>query len=956
MANTQTGVVLRHIRGLVTARAASDVSDEQLLERFVRQREEPAFEALVKRHGPLVIGVCRRVLQNRDDAEDAFQATFLVLARKAASIGKQASVGSWLYKVAYHMAVRARKQTATRQKREQVAGEPGMLASGGCAPDPLAEVTGRELLTLLDEELQNLPDRYRAPLVHCYLEGQTRDEAARQLGCSESTINRRLEQGKKQLQQQLLRRGVDLSAALIALALTQNVAEAALSKSFIGGTIKACLATAVRGAIGSLVSPRVATLANGALRAMNATKLKIATSLLLAASLTLMGAGAVARHVMANSSGSPLSEGKSEQQARKERPEGAANAKEGERMTVQGRVLDADGKPLARAQVALVGESSISGHAVNFSSLRPRVLGDTKTDADGRFRLHATRTSSATFRNVFVLAAAPGHGVGWLDLNPDAEQPQVEMRLPREQIIQGKLVDIQGQAAGGVSVRVSSIGKKGPGILKGPNFFSGPAKDLPAWPKPAITDAEGRFAIRGVGQGAAGLLAADDDRFARWGFMFDAETKEKVKEINGALEPARIIAGTVTYADSDKPAPNARLVVFASNEDWGGGTGVDGHADANGRFRINPFPGSYLDISAYAQDGAPYLALRKLIQLPKAKLKQEVEIKLPRGVLVRGKITEAGSGIPVAGASVQFEPRIANNPNLREDVLTGFANTVVSGDDGRFNICVLPGPGHLLVRGPTPHFILSELGSRQFERDLPGGMRYYAHAFVPLDLKAGADPPEIAVSLKRGVTVRGRVVGPDDKSVAEAMMLTRLRISPFTPYWRGNPAPVRDGRFELHGLDSAKSYPVYFFDDKNKLGATVELSGKQADRDVTVQLSPCGSAALRLLGAHGKPIAKMRPWLEIVVTPGPHAHDGKSYEQGKLAADAAAVVNIDRLNHWDGPPTDSEGRLTLPALIPGATYRIVDTSDRDDIVKKEFKAEAGKKLDLGDIVFKKWPQ
>jgi protocatechuate 3,4-dioxygenase beta subunit len=856
-----------------------------------------------------------------------------------------------LYKVAYHMAARARKQAAARRMREAKA--PVRVDA-----DPLSEVTGRELLTLLDQELQNLPERYRAPLVHCYLEGQTRDEAARQLGCSESTVNRRLEQGKEQLRKRLARRGLSLSAALLTLALTQAATSSALAASLLAATIKAGLAAATRAVIGSLVSPRVAGLANGALRTMSLAKLKIATAVLLATSLSIFTASAMARHVVTNAAASIGTEPQGKPaQAQEDRSRTPANTEQGERMTVRGRVLDADGNPVGQAKVAVVGESSISGRAGDFSSTRPQVLGAANAGADGRFRFNATRTSSTRFRNVFVLAASPNHGVGWLDFNPDAEQPQAEIRLPREQIIQGKLVDIQGQPAPGVSIRVSSIGKKSPGDFKGVNFFSGPAKDLAAWPKPATTDAQGRFVIGGVGRGATGLLVTEDDRFARWGFMFDAEAKDGAKEINGALEPARIIEGTVTYADTGRPAPNARLVVFARNEEEGGGTGVDGKADANGRFRINPFPGNYFEIKAYAPDGAPYLALRKLIQWPKATVKQQVEIQLPRGVLVRGKIIEAGSGAPVAKASLQFVPRTANNPNLQKDLLTGWENTIVSDDDGRFAIAVLQGPGHLLFHGPTPHYILSEIGSRQLESDLPGGTRHYAHAFVPLDLKFGADPHEIAVSLKRGVSVKGRIIGPDDKPVAQAMMLTRLSISPLSTSWRGFPAPARDGRFELHGLDPGKCYPVYFLDAKNKLGVTVELSGKQAGQEVTARLLPCGAAAARFLDAQGKPIAKQDLLvLEVVVTTGPHRYDRKSHEQGKLAADAAHVVNIDRLNHWHAPPTDAEGRTTFPALIPGATYRIVDVSDRDDIVKKEFKVEAGKKLELGDIVFKKWPR
>src|SRR5262249_29881512 len=153
------------------------------------QHEEPAFEALVRRHGPLVLGVCRRLLHNWHDAEDAFQATFWVLARKAGSITRKESVAGWLYQVAYRAAVKARTRAANQQQQER-------KAQPKPSTDPLAEVTGRELLGVLDEELQRLPQRYRTPLVLCYLEGKTRDEAAQELGWSVGTLKRRLEQGR----------------------------------------------------------------------------------------------------------------------------------------------------------------------------------------------------------------------------------------------------------------------------------------------------------------------------------------------------------------------------------------------------------------------------------------------------------------------------------------------------------------------------------------------------------------------------------------------------------------------------------------------------------------------------------------------------------------------------------------------------------------------------------------
>jgi len=172
MAHAPIGPALRHIRTLAAGAGPGQLPDGELLRRFVARRDEAAFTALVGRHGPLVWGVCRRLLSDAHDAEDAFQATFLTLARKAASIRKPGAVGPWLYGVAARSAAQARTDRARRA---------GKAAPVPASPaDPLAELTGRELSALLDEELARLPERCRAPLVLCYLEGQTRDEAAQQ--------------------------------------------------------------------------------------------------------------------------------------------------------------------------------------------------------------------------------------------------------------------------------------------------------------------------------------------------------------------------------------------------------------------------------------------------------------------------------------------------------------------------------------------------------------------------------------------------------------------------------------------------------------------------------------------------------------------------------------------------------------------------------------------------------
>jgi hypothetical protein len=617
-------------------------------------------------------------------------------------------------------------------------------------------------------------------------------------------------------------------------------------------------------------------------------------------------------------------------------------------------VRDADGKPFAGAEVAVVAQQVVATRGGDLSGGGASVLGRAKADDDGRFRLEVPRTSSVRFRGVAVVAAGAGHGIGWQDLNPDAEQPAAEVRLAREQVIRGRLDDLQGQPAAGVTVRVGLVGRRVPGQLKG---VGAPAevKDLPFWPKAAVTDKDGRFELRGISRDVVVRFGAEDDRFAAHGFEVVTDAKDAAKDFRAPLEPAHIIEGTVTYADTGKPVPAARIALYAARSELDTFVGMSGRADEKGHYRINPYPGNTFHVSAYAPDGEPYLTLQKMFNWPKAAARQQIDFKLPRGVLVRGTVAVAGSDKVLAKAGITFVPRRADNPNYRRDVLTGWENRIVTDDDGRFDICVLPGPGHLLIHGPTPDYVYSEIGERKLSAGKDGGARLYAHAIVPLDLKPGADPHTVTVSLKPAVTVKGRVLGPDGKPVAEALMLSRLHVNAISSEWNWFPITVRDGRFELHGCDPEKAVPVHFLDAKNKAGATVEISGKQAAEEVTVRLKPCGSASTRLVDGDGKPIPNTKVWLYLVATPGAFRSDGKAYEKGEFTADEEAVTNIDRLNHWEGGMTDAEGRLTFPALIPGATYRIAEVDDRGSPAKHEFKAESGKDVKLPDVVRKKRP-
>ncbi len=185
-------LILRQLHTLMATQKAEGQTDGPLLERFVSQRDEAAFAALLERHGPMVLGVCRRILHDEHRAEDAFQATFLVLVRKASSIRKQQSIASWLHGVALRLARNA-KVDATR------ATQPDARNASRAAADVQAEISWQEAQKILDDELQRLPDNYRLPLVLCYLEGLTRDEAAAQLGWTANKLRGFLERGRDRL-------------------------------------------------------------------------------------------------------------------------------------------------------------------------------------------------------------------------------------------------------------------------------------------------------------------------------------------------------------------------------------------------------------------------------------------------------------------------------------------------------------------------------------------------------------------------------------------------------------------------------------------------------------------------------------------------------------------------------------------------------------------------------------
>src|SRR5262245_23872796 len=265
--------VVRHLRGV--ALAPDEASDARLLERFISRREEEAFAALVQRHGPMVLGVCQRVLRDAHDAEDAFQATFLVLARKASALSRRERVGNWLYGTAYRAALEARA-ARSRGGQTQVSPMPELQA-----PDDTTSENS-EMRAVLDHELNLLPDKYRTAVVLCDLEGRTRRDVARQLGVPEGTLSGRLTTARRMLAKRLARHGPALSGGALAGVMSAEAALAGVPPLLLQATVKAAIPFALRDAVtAGAASAKVAALTEGVMKSMLLTKIKFATVVLL---------------------------------------------------------------------------------------------------------------------------------------------------------------------------------------------------------------------------------------------------------------------------------------------------------------------------------------------------------------------------------------------------------------------------------------------------------------------------------------------------------------------------------------------------------------------------------------------------------------------------------------------------------------------------------------------------
>jgi RNA polymerase sigma factor (sigma-70 family) len=943
MAHVATSSLVRQLGSLFEGGSAAGLSDRQLLERFSTlgdEGREAAFATMVARHGPMVLGVCRQLLGDHHHAEDAFQAVFLVLARRARSIRNPDLLGGWLYAVTLRTARKARfRLSRRRQTEEEAASRHPELDLAAPAE---ATILKREQAEVLHGEIDRLPEPFRLALVFCYFEGLSPDEAAERLRWPSGTLRSRLVRARERLRRGLSRRGVVLSGPAIAALLAPRSTSASVPPLLSEATTSAAIEFAASRAATGPFSSSAAALARDVAGSMFVHGLKTAGLWALLLVVVVVGSGYLIWTFEVGGEQKRLAVNEASQIPTK-LPDG--NDRSASRwMTVLGRVVDAQGTPVPDARVAVVADRNrevgeLSGRNRNI------LIATAAVDRDGRFALEFKAISASRLEHMSLIAAAPGRGLKVAGLKPDADRQEVSISLEAETPAVGRLVDVQGQPAAGLVVRVAKLNferELGPCDTRG-------AATL--WPAPATTDREGRFAVRGLGAGTPAIFEVDEPRFARQTFSLPVAPADQAKNRPAAtitLLPAQTLNIQVTHGDDAKLVAGARVSVRSMGENGSLAFDVvERRTDGQGRVRIAGWPSPKYRIEVHPQEGEPYLPAWRDIAWPKAAVQLPVDFKLRRGVVVRGRVVDGADCVPVAGAWLVYYQTSRNNPRK----LDLPSMEAVSDRDGRYTIIVPLGPGHVLVQGPSADYLHLSTSASEMGIGLRPSFRLYPDAHQELDLKDGEATYALDLGLRRGVTITGRVITPGGKPVAEAFLFGRS-YTPFREFsfplvgFNGDPPriAVKDGQFEIPGCDPDNPCGFYFLDLADRLGATVVLSGQSnASGPVTVRLEPAASVHFLLKDANGRPLVNHMyadwPDLRLIITHGPD-FGAPNTDFDLTPGDFAYQRDLDPVG-CRAVRSGPDGYVTIKNLIPGAGYRFRG---------RDFTPAPGQTITLDDVV------
>jgi RNA polymerase sigma factor (sigma-70 family) len=710
--------VVKHIRSMAAAKDFAERSDRQVLDCFCERRDEASFSTLVARHGSMVLRVCRRVLQHEQDAEDAYQAVFLVLANRGASIRKRDSLAAWLHGVSYRIALKAKRSAARRQKHEC-----RLPAASGA---PCSSPSWHDVQLVLDEEIQRLPTVFRAAFVLCVVEGMTGPRAAAELGIPPGTVASRVARARQIIRARLSRRGIQLGALLAAL----SVAEAAECALPVSLACKVLLSPA-----NATIPARVTELSSSLMREMILAQVK-AASLTLFAIAAALGLGYAAL-VQARSQKPAFTQSPVLGQ-RVVEPQGSRTAsapkEEEEQILFSGRVVDPEGKPGAGANIYMT--FAMSAHEPQPSALLAT------SNSEGQFQFKASKAKFGEHATV-VAATAPGYAIGWTTILANDDKTRLTIRLAKDDApIDGHIVDLEGRpvvgaALGLVQIRAASDDNLGPWLEACKNkenlSLQLESKYLKRYtsavPLTAYTDSTGHVRIPGLGAKRVALLQLEGASVVtqqlsvvtRPGELFEVTQRESNPQQHEpgestvyhgasfrlAAAPCKPIVGVVRDKDTGKPLAGFEVRAHGYEHKPGlilGPYLAHTTTDEQGRFHLN----------GVAKRAGNFLAVLPNRELPYCSVKVAapdtpgldpvtVDVDVKRGVWIEGRVVDKESGKPVKAMVEYFS--LWKNPSLRD--YSGFDGVVLflfqfveTKPDGSYRIAGLPGPGFIVVRRP----------------------------------------------------------------------------------------------------------------------------------------------------------------------------------------------------------------------------------------------------------------
>jgi RNA polymerase sigma factor (sigma-70 family) len=919
MAKGQLDVVMQYLARPLKAPAETTVTDRQLLESFLCQRDEAAFAALVQRHARLVLGVAWRVLHDAHDAEDVFQAAFLVLARKAGSIRRHQAVPGWLLQVAFRLALKARTRNARRHTHERRA---------AIVPEStrFCVLEQEELRIVIDEELSHLPDKYRTPLVLHYLEGMSKNQTAALLGWTEGTVSGRLARARGLLRDRLIRRGFVLSCASVTSLLAETGLTAAVAPRLLSGTITAGFRF-THGACGAgTISISAVSLAEGMVNDMLVTKIKMAawtaSALVLAVAVAAAGTLAFRAATIAADPQTQSRAGRENASSRTDAPKSADPPDHGSNtvhLSASGKVLDDESKPVGGATVYLLENSLFRDTEVRKQTYTD-ILSQTTTGASGQFvfkqvladTMHVTR-SNLYWPPWSIVVMAKGYAVAWHALNPPNVQ-NMRLVVRPENYLRGRLLEGNGKPAVGVRVQLVFVDDR---VDPEPPYYAFSGNELRLYwtrlPVAGVTDADGKFALGGLPRGFCIGLWTMDSRFMRTYFncaTIDQKEIERLNQTESApekrllpdgfsmtLRPSEFLRGEVLYGDTGEPAVGVRV-------------GTNNGAcvtDSRGRYVLEGYDTEKYNVHVQPPEGSHYLAIATELPARRGRPMRQPSFTLQRGSVVTGILREKETGQPARVADVHIyyvAERAGRSP----------ASTR-TGPEGTFQIVVPPGKGRLRINDSVPGYVPSELLGDDADASIS----------VPVDIKPGETLTGKVLLLTRGMVVQGHVRDPMGQPVADAVFLGVGAQEP----------SAADGSFTLRGLSPEYKNHFLVVHNQRRLGAEMTIEPREgAPIVMDVKLRPTQSATVYVFDENRKPLANAYVSLVANVKMRERA-DGFAY----------TGVTINRLLR-----TDEAGKSLLPVLVAGGRYRVHAIARGHAAAAASFGVESGEDVKVPDLV------